>query len=251
MPAVDSLFRYPVKGLSAEPLDRVAVAPGEALPFDRAWAIENGPSGFDPDAPRHFPKIAFLMLMRNERLAELATRFDEESRVLSVARNGATLAEGSLDTAEGRRALEAFFDDWCADDLRGPARIVSAPEHTFSDSASWVVSLINLASVEAIEAAIGAPVHPLRFRGNLHVDGLPAWQEFDWVGREIAIGGVRFRVKKRIDRCAATNVDPETGRRDLQIPKSLLTVFGHVDCGVYLEALSAGTIARGDAISPA
>lgn len=249
MPAIDSLFRFPVKGLSAEPLDRVAIAPGEPFPFDRAWAIENGPSGFDPAAPRHFPKIAFLMLMRNERLAELATRFDAETRVLTVARNSTRLAEGSLDTAEGRRALEAFFDHWCADDLRGPARIVSAPAHTFSDSAAKVISLINLASVRAIEAAIGAPVHPLRFRGNVYVDDLPAWQEFDWVGREIAVGGVRFRVAKRIDRCAATNVDPETGRRDLQMPKSLMTAFGHLDCGVYLEAVSAGAIARSDAIA--
>ena len=248
MPAVDSLFRYPVKGLSAEALDRVAIAPGEPLPFDRAWAIENGPSGFAPDAPRHFPKIAFLMLMRNERLAELTTRFDEESRVLTIAHDGATVAEGALDTAEGRRTLEAFFDDWCAADLRGPARIVTTPQHTFSDSAAKVISLINLASVRAIESEIGKPVHPLRFRGNVYVDGLPAWQEFDWVGREIAIGGVRFRVIARIERCAATNVDPQTGRRDLQIPRSLLAAFDHADCGVYLEAASAGAIARGDTI---
>lgn len=250
MPRVASLFRYPVKGLSAEVLDRVALESGEPFPFDRAFAIENGPSGFDPGHPKHLPKIAFLMLMRNERLAELTTRFDESSGVLTVMRDGGILAEGSLDTVGGRRTLEAFFDEWCAADLRGPARIVSAPDHTFSDFAAKVISLINLESVRAIEAAIGAPVHPIRFRGNIHVEGLPAWQEFEWIGREITIGSARLRVTKRIDRCAATNVDPETGKRDLQIPRSLMTAFGHADCGVYLEVMSAGTVARADAVTP-
>ena len=81
-------------------------------------------------------------------------------------------------------------------------------------------------------------------------EGLPAWQEFEWIGREITIGSARLRVTKRIDRCAATNVDPETGKRDLQIPRSLMTAFGHADCGVYLEVMSAGTVARADAVTP-
>ena len=83
---IADIFRYPVKGLSADRLERVTVRPGETLPFDRAWAIENGPSRFDPAAPAHLPKIMFLMLMRNERLAALTTQFDERARRLTFAR---------------------------------------------------------------------------------------------------------------------------------------------------------------------
>ena len=68
---VDSIYRYPVKGLTPEKMDSVTLAPGETLPFDRAFAIENGPGRFDPANPRHLPKITFLMLMRDERLATL------------------------------------------------------------------------------------------------------------------------------------------------------------------------------------
>src|SRR5664279_43987 len=192
MPTIAALYRYPVKGLSAEPLAEVALTPGGTIPWDRAWAIENGPSGFDPAAPRTLPKILFLMLMRNERLAELATRFDDATRTLTVRRDGALVAEGCLDTEEGHRTIETYFDMFAANDLRGPAKILTAPGFSFSDTASKVVSLINLETVRAIGHEIGATVHPLRFRGNLHVEGLSAWDEFGWVGKEVTIGGVTF-----------------------------------------------------------
>ena len=83
------------------------------------------------------------------------------------------------------------------------------------------MSIINLASVAAIETVLGVPVHPLRFRANLYVEGWPAWHEFALLDREIAIGDARLKVTKRIVRCAATNVDPDTGIRDLAIPSTL------------------------------
>jgi uncharacterized protein YcbX len=126
MPRVVEIYRYPVKGLSAEPLERALLSVGEVIPFDRAYAIENGPSAFDPGSPRHIAKIAFLMLMRNEALAELDTRFDERTRTLTIQRNGALLAEGCLDTERGRRAIEIFFEEFSAAELRGPVRVLSA-----------------------------------------------------------------------------------------------------------------------------
>lgn len=251
MPTIAAIYRYPVKGLSPEPLAEAIVAPGGVIPYDRAYAIENGPSGFDAEAPAYFPKIAFLMLMRNERLAELRTHFDPATTVLTIARAGKVAAEGRLDTPEGRRGIEAYFDGFAAGELRGPARILSAPDgYSFSDVARKVVSLINVETTRTMAREFGAAIDPLRFRGNLIVEGLPAWEEFDWLGRELVAGEVRFRVVKRIQRCAATNVDPETGRRDRTIPASLMRAYGHSDCGIYLEVISGGTLRPGDAIAP-
>ncbi len=246
MPRLHSIYRYPVKGLSPDPLDRVTLTPGETIPFDRAYAIENGPSRFDPAQPRTIPKISFLMLMRNEGLAALKTTFDDRDERLTVRREGATVADGRLDTDEGRRAIEAFFDEAFAAELRGPARIRFAPGHSFSDTAAKVVSLINLATVADIEKKIGTPVNPPRFRSNLYVEDMPAWAEFDLVGKTIAIGDSLLEGRARIDRCAATNVDPETGRRDLTIPESLRAIYGHPNCGVYFNVVKGGTIAIGD-----
>jgi uncharacterized protein YcbX len=114
-----------------------------------------------------------------------------------------------------------------------------------------VVSIINLASVAALEDAAGAPVNPLRFRGNLYVAGWPAWHEFDLVGQQIAVGSsVRLKIVKRIVRCAATEVDPDTAMRDLPIPALLMQTYGHADCGVYAEVTTPGAIAVGDGITP-
>jgi uncharacterized protein YcbX len=246
-PKIHAIYRYPVKGLSPEPLERTELAVHETLPGDRLYAIENGPSGFDPAAPRHQPKQRYLMLMRNERLARLRTRFDHANHTLAIEAQGREAVRGDLRTPEGRTAIERFFAVFCADELRGAPKVLHAPGFSFSDVAHKVVSIINLASVAAVEGAVGRPVHPLRFRGNIYVTGWPAWHEFDLVGREIAIGKrARLKIIKPIVRCAATNVDPDTGMRDLSIPDTLLRSFGHADCGIYGEVVEAGDIARGD-----
>lgn len=241
------IYRYPVKGLTPEAMPRVALAPGATLPADRMYAIENGPSGFNPATPSYQPKTKFLMLMRDEKLAALDARYDDQSHVLSVRHNGAAVA-GDLRTADGRAAIEAFFASYCADELRGPPKVLASPGHSFSDVAKKVVSIINLQSVAAIEGAVGAPVNPLRFRGNFHVSGWPAWQELDLVGREFAIGDARLKVVKRIVRCAATNVDPDTAQRDMNIPKTLMQTYGHSDCGIYAEVTAGGEVAAGDQV---
>ena len=52
MARLESIYRYPVKGLSPEKLQRVHwLEAGSTFPADRLFAIENGPSGFDPAAP--------------------------------------------------------------------------------------------------------------------------------------------------------------------------------------------------------
>lgn len=246
---VTGLFRYPVKGLSADPLSSVALTPGGTMPYDRAWAIENGPGRFDPDAPRHLPKINFLMLMRDERLATLVARFDPETERLSLLRNGRQVASGLLATRSGRQIIEQFLAAYMAASLRGPPRIVSAPGHSFSDVAAKRLHVINLATVRDLERIVGRPVDPIRFRPNLIVDGPAPWAEFDWVGREIAAGPVRLKVWKRTDRCAATNVDPRTGARDMDIPATLQRQWGHTDFGVYAEVLSPGTLSLGDPLT--
>jgi hypothetical protein len=253
MAHIAAIYRYPIKGLSPELLPRTTLTPGQTVPGDRLYAIENGPSGFDPIARPYLPKTQFLMLMTNERLAQLRCTFDHASHILTIEPPAAAAEPGSgllwdrvvrgdLRTADGRAAIEKFFAMFCADELRGPPRILHAPSHSFSDVASKVVSIINLASVAAIEGLVGVSVNPLRFRGNVYVDGWPAWSELDLVGKDLTIGTAQLKVVKRTVRCAATNVDPDTGLRDLQIPKTIMSAFGHADCGIYAEVKKGGEI---------
>ena len=245
---IAGIYRYPIKGLSPQRLARTTLSRGATLPADRLYAIENGPSGFDPAAPAYFPKSRFLMLMKNERLASLRTDFDETTHTLSVVHDGREAARGDLRTKEGRLAIEAFFRRFMPNELRGPPKVLRGEGHSFSDVAKKVVSIINLTSVAELEAVIGAPVDPLRFRANIYVRGWSAWSEFDLLGDTVHIGEAKVKVIKRIVRCAATEVDPVTGIRDLPVPKTLLENFDHMDCGVYAEVVNGGDIAEGDRI---
>lgn len=244
-----SLYRYPVKGLSPEPLDAADLQTGAYFPGDRLFALENGPSGFDPAAPEHQPKIKFLMLMRNAPLAGLATRYDAATGVLTISKGGREVARGDLRAAEGRKAIEAFLTDFLGPEIRGPVRLLTAPDaFRFTDSKSGFVSLVNLASVAAIAQAQGAAVDPLRFRANLYLEDMAPWAEAALLGRTLSVGGARLEVLKMTDRCAATGVEPGAGRRDMDLVQTLRENFGHIDCGVYARVTQGGRIAAGDAI---
>ena len=249
-PTIASLYRYPVKGLSPEPLTEATLKAGEYFPGDRLFAIENGPSGFDSAAPAHQPKVKFLMLMRNERLAGLRTRYDAAAKTLTIEDASRPPVVADVTTREGRLAVEAFFRRFMPDELRGPPKVLAAPAgFRFTDNSRGFVSFINLASVAAIEKLVGAPVNPLRFRANVYVTGLAAWHEFDLMDREFTLGNARLKVHKRIKRCAATNVDPDSAARDLAIPDTLMRTFGHMDCGVYAEVLAGGDIRIGSTLA--
>lgn len=247
-PRVTAIYRYPVKAFSAERLSNAELRAGETIAFDRAYAIENGPGRFDPDAPRHLPKVTYLTLMRDERIATLETRFDEKTETLTVLRGGKQVARGQLTTRLGRSMIEQFVAAYLKTELRGPPRVVSAAGHTFSDVAAKCLHIVNAASLRELERAAGRSIDPLRFRPNLIIDGLPAWQEFDWVGRDFVFGSARLRGLDRTQRCAATNVDPSTGQRDMAIPAVLERTWNHADFGIYAQVEADGRVAVGDQI---
>lgn len=245
-PSITALYRYPVKGFSPEPLKSAEIPAGGTLPFDRAFAIENGPSKFDPAAPAHLPKIAFLVLMRNERLAGYQSRFDGGTGMLTVEKAGTVCISGSVNTQAGRTAIETWIADTFESELRGPPKIVAADGHSFSDRPAKVLHLVNLASIRDLEKRLGQPVDPLRFRPNIVIDNAEPFAEFDWVDRRLRLPDITLSGESRTQRCAATNVDPATAARDMQIPRTLMGFYGHADFGIYLLAETGGALVVGD-----
>ncbi|MCF3947926.1 MOSC domain-containing protein [Acidiphilium iwatense] len=245
---IDSIYRYPVKGLTPENLATAQLRPGRAIEWDRAFALAQGDCGFDESAAAWRSKTEFLCLARNPDAALLASRFDETAHLLTLtAPDGATI-DASPFEPEGRTALAAFIATALPRAMRGTPRFVYAENHSFCDNKTQVVSLIGLPSLRALEEAAGAPRQPLRFRASLYLAGLDPWEEFTWLNRTIAIGGTKLRATARIARCAATCVNPETRRRDANPVKELMTNFGHVDCGIYATVIEGGPIAPGDAV---
>ncbi|WP_114395879.1 MOSC domain-containing protein [Oleisolibacter albus] len=247
---IAAIHYFPVKGLSHQPLTRVALVAGETLPQDRRFAILHRASGFDAAEPAWKPKSNFLMLQRDEKLATLEARYDADSCTLVLLRAGKPVARGRIDTPTGRLLIDQFLSAYMHGSAApGPYKLVEWQGHAFTDIPDKAVSLINLGSVKDLERVTTAPVDPVRFRGNLLLDGLEPWAEMQWVGRRLRIGGAELEVFKTITRCAAIEVNPASGERDMALIKALKSGFGHVVCGVYARVVTAGEVAVGDGLS--
>lgn len=254
MVQVTQLYRYPVKGLSAQPVTILDMSAANGVAYDRTYALALGTTRFEPEKPEPLDKGHFLMLRVNEVLAQLQTHFNESSSTLSIAQNGQNVLVADLRSPQGRASVEAFFTDFVGVAARGKIRLVEAPGHKFTDvsvvspTMMRALSVINLSTVRELQSAVGQEIHELRFRANVYIDGLEAGAELDWVDREVIIGAMRFRGALRTRRCAAIDVNPATAARDTDLPKAIARHFGHPDLGVYLEIVENGRLALGDQV---
>jgi uncharacterized protein YcbX len=245
---VEKLYRYPVKGLSAEALEEANLAVGECIAHDRRFALVQGDAPFDVSAPRFLPKQNFACLMANARLALVAAAFDPHDQCLSLRIPGQPPVLAPTGSPEGRSAIAAALCAFLGQEARGTPYFTEAAGHAFTDQKRKGISLINLASLEAFEKATGLQLDPLRFRANVYFTGLPPWAEFNWIGQEVLLGSARLSVFKRTVRCPATQVNLRTGERDADVPKLLREHFGHADLGVHAAVVEEGRVAVGDAL---
>ncbi|WP_091741683.1 MOSC domain-containing protein [Phenylobacterium immobile] len=244
---VASIWRYPVKGFTPEALDAVEIAPGRGFPNDRIYAVENGPSGFDPQNPAFVSKHKFAVLAAIPQVAAARTAYDERTQTLNASAPGHPDIQARLADPAGREAFTAWLAKLIgADAIRGPLRVVEGPGHHFTDNPLGQVSIVNLESVRELGQRMGCEIDPLRFRANVYVEGWPAWAELGWAGRSLRVGGVETTVFKSIVRCLATHVDPQTAERDIEVTRALFDHYGHVFCGVYVRADRAGAVQVGD-----
>jgi GntR family transcriptional regulator/MocR family aminotransferase len=245
MPVVTSIYRYPIKGLSAQPVSRVSLVAGRPFPSDRIFALARPNTPIDPQAPKWAKKGMFVMLMLDEMLAQVKTHLDIETMRFTIAQGNRQILCVNLDHEKDCAKVEEYFHR-LVPTLRAAPRLVRSRGGHFMDKPDNLLSLINLATLKSLAEQWGFEIDPLRFRANFYIDGARPWEEFEWIDSDLSIGGATFRVERRNGRCGATNVNPDTGRRDLDIPGSLRAAFGHKDLGVYLIVKEGGTVEVGD-----
>lgn len=246
MPILKEIHRFPVKGFSADRCERIQLTTGQALPFDRRWAIENGSGEFDDTQPGHVSKKNFLMLAGQQEVAAIKTSFDEASGRITLAfPDGARFELDPADEASHQAAF-ANLEALLGDQIRGRLRLVEAPGQAMTDIQEPYPSIINLASIRDLGARVGTELDPVRFRGNLLIDALDAWGELDLVGKRMAFEGVQLRVEARIRRCVATSINPDTAQKDQDLTRALFDAFGHMDCGVYVSVIEGGEVHAGE-----
>lgn len=240
---VASLWRHPIKSHGREGVTSVMLAAGATMPWDRTWAVAHEHSSAGDAAWAHCS--AFSRIAKAPALMAITCSLDEAAERLILSHPDRPDLGFHPDTE-----AEAFLD-WVAPlmppDRAASARIVRVPGRGMTDSDYPSVTLCNAASHRAVEQRIGRPMSVHRWRGNIWLDGLGPWQEFEWIGRRLRLGETTVEVREPTTRCMATTANPETGRRDADTLGALES-WGHQNFGVHAVVLSAGRVAAGDAL---
>lgn len=241
-PTVATLWRHPIKSHGREALERVALSVGQCVPWDRHWAVPHERSKFDGE---HWASCQNFMLgTRTPGLAGIWAKLNEATGQVTLRHKD--LGEITFDPEAEADAFLKWVDPlYPANRARGTGIVRADRGMTDTDFPS--VSIMTNASHAAVEAQLGHPLEQERWRGNIWLDGVAAWEEFDWIGKTVRIGTAEIRVVDRIERCMHTTANPITGERDVDTLRALTVGFGHTDFGVYGEVIKAGDVVLGDA----
>jgi uncharacterized protein YcbX len=233
MPRVVALYRYPVKGFTPQSCERLTVLAEGRIAGDRALAFRFA----DSDLPEHAwsRKYGYAVLANTPALAQLNASFDPAAKRLSIALRDEILADERLDDA-GRAALAGAVERYVLASGENP--LAHHPERRplklvgdgvtprYQDSEQGQITLHSRESLAAVAAALHQPLlGEARFRSNIVVEGLAAWEEQDWIGRAVRIGQVELDVVRPKTRCLATHANPSTGERDLPVMQTLVRSF--------------------------
>lgn len=243
------IVRYPVKGLAGIPERGSAeLRPGSGLRWDRIFAIENGT--LEPESPDSWnPRETYFHLAKHEAIARIRTSVEDAedgtpALVLSADGKRAALPLDAS-TPEARASASGFLAEILPAGPLGAPKLVRTASTGLWDWPDSHLSIINLATVEALTTAAGREVDSRRFRGNLYLDGLPAWGEFALLGRRVRIGTAVIEVFQPTDRCRATTINPVGAESDLNVPALLASRFGHMFCGLYARVVESGLVSPG------
>ncbi|MEM7296288.1 MAG: MOSC domain-containing protein [Pseudomonadota bacterium] len=241
---VTDIYRHPVKSHGRERLDSVALTAGKTLPWDRAWAVVHDRAPSDVDGSewvscRNFARAAII-----PELMAISARLDEDAGTVTLSHPDHPDFTFNPDTE-----VDAFCD-WVAvvvpRPMRKADRIIRLEGRGLTDTAYPSVSINNRGSLRALSSELGQELSPHRFRGNIWIDGLPAWREHELAGATIRIGSAVLRGVERIERCPATTSNPTTGQRDADTLGALRRRWGHTDFGLHAEVIESGQVQVGD-----
>ena len=251
--SIKKIIRYPIKGFNGELLKSVQLYPNLTLPGDRKYAFAKYHNNIEENQPIYMRKTNFLALVKEEQLSLLHCKLDLENKALNLTYKKEIIFTGSLDKKEDLTKLSISISKFLGIDLKKKPRLVTDKSkfknHSFSDIPDKAVSFINLNTVKDFEKKLNKKIDYSRFRGNIIFDGIRAWEEFNWMEKTIKIGEVEFRIFRKTKRCAATEVNPQNGKRDINVPNQLYKIYGHSDLGVYGLVLNKGYIKTGDEIN--
>lgn len=246
MAHVAQLWRHPIKSHGREALDRVMLTAGQTMPWDRHWAVTHDATRFVPGAWAACQN--FMTTTRTPGLAGIWAVLEQDSPTLTLHHQDLDSLRFAPDDPAGVTAFLTWIAPLCPDNRARPVGLVAVAGRGMTDTDYPSVSVMNTASHDAVCAVAGQSLDAERWRGNIWLAGLDAWDEHGWIGRTVSVGGVVLTVQERITRCLSTASNPYSGQRDVDTLGLLRNGWNHTDFGVYAQVVTGGTIHLGDGV---
>ena len=249
---ISSIKYCPVKSLSYQSIKKSKITKNLGIDNDRIFSFSRGIDFEKAKIIEKFPnerKLNFFLTLKNSpMLNKYNFRFNENQLCLMMGEKEIISIDTSKDE-EKTKLSDKLLE--LENKLLKPISLLMNKEYPFFDTSSSTrvfnsISLINVNSVIDFEKKIEKKIEHQRFRGNLYIDGLNAWEERNWIGKVIKINDISFKVERNIPRCVAINLKPNTDDNSLDLLRSLKKTYNHFDMGIYLTALDDGEISVGD-----
>ena len=251
---ISLIYFSPIKSISFTNIESCEIKKDLGILDDRKFAfsriIDKNKALLIEKNPNKRKLDNFLSLKNSPVLNKYNFTYTDNKLTLTLG--GKELISIKADNLEQRSKLIDKLMD-LESSLMKPISLLQNSEFPFYDTSHSnkifnSISLINLKSIQDFERKINRKIELQRFRGNFYVDGIDAWEERKWIGKNIKIDNVLFKVERNIPRCVAINLKPKTDNSGLNLLHFLKKAYNHFDMGIYLRSLSDGKIKVGNTI---
>jgi len=251
-PVVSSIHFSPIKSLSFQSINTAIIKKDVGFEEDRIFAfsraIDSSLANIIEKDPSERELIHFLTLKNTPALNKYDFKF--ENGMISIFENNKQISTHSIEDKEAISKEISKLEP----NLPGPIFFLKNElfpfyDTTNSSSVSNTISLINLNSIKDFNQKINKEIEFERFRGNIYVKDIDAFEERNWINKTIKINEAEFKVLKHIPRCSATNLKVNSDQADINLPNELKKVYGHMDMGIYLYPLNNSKISVNDELN--
>ena len=252
MAKVSSVHFCPIKSLSFQSAETLIIKKDVGIEEDRIFAFSRGLNELDAKRvekePRERELIHFLTLKNSPVLNKYDFKYENET--ITILKDNKEIASYPIEEKENlsKKLLEL------EPNLPNPSYLLKNELFPFYDTTnssrvSNTISLINLNSIKDFSEKINKDIEFKRFRGNIYIKDLKAFEERNWINKVISINNTRFKVLKNIPRCSATNLKISSNEADINLPDMLKKTYGHIDMGIYVAPLKNGLVKVGDSVN--
>jgi len=245
---LENIFWYPIKGFPGTELKSTKLLERAGIPNDRRFAITRGTTSDG----NWMPARSYFINAWVDGLLNFSIEKANNSGLKITNPAGAEIYisfDDSATLAAANEKLAAFMAHVPVDLEKTAPKLIEQNDHGGNwDFPDTPISIINAGSVRAVSDAVGKDMAALRFRGNLVLSGMPAWEELGLMGKRIRIGEAELEVMRPTVRCPAPGVNTQTGERDIAFEKAMPKLFGHSCCGMYAFTVKPGAISAGDTV---